>query len=241
MPEERGKVIDNIQKLLNMTMERGCTEAEAARAAEMVQKLLFKHKLLMAEVQAQKGDTKGPRIIELDGDITSQKNYGKWKPQLAWGVARYNFCTGFQDPYRGKFIFIGQEVEVQIAKELYEWLVTQLEDVVRVACFNYQGYSRISTFRRAFFTGAVLTVNNRLYSQWRNLQGQSEQSTSLVVTTKAMLEDYKHQRHPYLVKSRAMRMANGSYDGYVAGIRAGKEVDITVKRKVERGGGMLLE
>jgi len=237
MPEDRAKVLDLIRKLL--ALSQSPNEHEAARAAEKAQELLFKYKLSMVEVQAQKGDGKGPKIVELDGDIISQKNWGKWKPQLAWGVARYNFCTGFQDTYRGKFIFIGQETEAYVAKELYEWLVEQLEGAARRACLNYQGYSRIPTFRRAFFTGAVLTVANRLYNQWRNLQGQSEQSTALVVTTKAMLESYKKEHHPYLVRGRSLRMANGSYDGYTAGIRAGKEVDITVKRKLGKGRGLL--
>jgi len=239
MPEDRAKVLDLVSKLL--ALSKSPNEHEAARAAEKVQELLFKYKLSMAEVQAQKGDAKGPRIVELDGDIMSQKNWGKWKPQLAWGVARYNFCTGFQDTWRGKFIFIGQEIEAQTAKELYEWLVIQLEDVSRIACLHYQGPSRIPTFRRAFFTGAVLTVNNRLYNQWRNLQGQSEQSTALVVTTKAQLEQYKKERHPDLVKGKSTRMANGSYDGYHAGITAGKDIEITVRKKVKKGGGTLLE
>lgn len=238
MPEDRAKVLDLVKKLLALTQSPN--EHEAARAAEKVQELLFKYKLSMVEVQAHKGDTKGPKIVELDGDIMSQKNWGKWKPQLVWSVARYNFCTGFQDTFRGKFIFIGQETEAQIAKELYEWLVTQLEEAARRACLSYQGYSRIPTFRRSFFTGAVYTVTSRLYKQWRSLQGQSEQSTALVVTTEAQLEKYKKERHPYLIKSKFTRTANGSYDGYLAGAKAGEEVEITIRRKI-RGGRPLLE
>lgn len=231
--EDRDKVLDLVRKLMALT--ESPNEHEAARAAEKVQELLFKHKLTMAEAEAHRGDPRGPIMIEVEADVLSRKNWGRWKPSLAWGVARYNFCTGFHSPNRGKFIFIGQETEVAVAKELYEWLVIQVEDSVRRAIISYQGYSRIPTFRRSFFTGAVSTVVSRLGDRWRELQGQSKQSTALVVHSSALLEQYKHQRYPNLIKGKSINMANGSYEGYVAGVKAGREMEITVKKKVGQG------
>jgi len=237
--ESQSKVLDLIRKLMALT--ESPNEHEAARAAEKVQELLFKYKLTMAEVEAHKKDTTGPRIIEIEADTLSKKNWGRWKPQLAWAVARYNFATGFHNPYRGKFIFIGQETEATVAKELYEWLVIQIEDAARRAVLNYRGYSRIPTYRRSFFTGVVATVRSRLHDQWRSLQGQSEQSTALVVHSKAMLDQYKAQQYPNLVKGKRTNMANGSFEGYVDGVRAGRNMEITVRKKVRGDEKHLLE
>lgn len=237
--EDRERVMDLVRKLMALT--ESPNEHEAARAAEKVQELLFKHKLSKAEVLASKGEGDGPSIIELDGDITSQKNWGRWKPTLAWAVARYNFCTGFQDTYAGKFVFIGQETEAYVAKELYEWLVIQIEEAARKACLNYRGPSRIPTYRRSFFTGATMTIQSRLYNQWKGLQGQSDQSMALVVHSSALIEDYKTKQYPNLIKGRHVSMANGSYSGYTDGVKAGRDMEITVRRKVEEGGKRLLE
>ena len=236
--KDREEIISLVQKLFNMSTDNGCTEEEAAAFAEKAQGLLFQYKLTMAEVEVNQGNGKGPAIVELDGDITSKKNWGSWKPSLANSVAIYNFCSGFYNLQFGTFTFIGQQTEAQVARELYNWLVIQVEAESVRACLRYRGHSRIPTYRRSFFTGVVAMLNSRLSKRWSELQGQTDQSSALVVHTQAQLKAYESQHHPE-IKERGVRWANGSKDGYFAGVTAGKGMDIEAKKSLKGAGGLI--
>jgi len=230
--EDKGKLLETIKKLLALSTSPN--EHEAASSAAKVQELLFKYKLTMAEVETHKGKEKGgAQVIDIGVDVTSQKNYGRWKPRLANSIACYNFCYALSIG-KSRLVIIGQPQDVEVVKELYNWLVLQLEDRARRACLEYTGASRVPTFRRSFFVGATTVIRNRLYHQWKNLSEQSNASMALVVRSKELIDRYVSGKWGP-THSQHIRVSNGSIDGLMAGRRAGSEIDIHLKRKITGG------
>lgn len=221
----KDSILNKIQKLLNMTTERGCTQPEAENAAAQVQRLLFKYKLSMAEVEAADPDEKQVNHITEQSQFTGiKKNEGRWRSTLAHKVARYNFCNCLQS-HRGLSVyFIGTETDIEVVKELYFWIIEQLEELCRQALMDYEGPDRAPTFRRAFFESAVMTIGNRLYREREALKEESEMSTALVLKTDEMLKGYMDRYYPKLRHARFS--STSSWDGSQAGHAAGEQVNI---------------
>jgi hypothetical protein len=136
---ENGKsteqILDTIKKLLNMTVEHGCTEAEAIAALEKAQSLLFKYNLEMVDVvnfsPEQKDANKiiGKRGGE-DTKVKLERKYGQpveWMIALGFAVGRWSFCKALASSYA--VTFIGRKVDVEITKEMFTWIKEQCERI----------------------------------------------------------------------------------------------------------------
>lgn len=87
----REKVLDLLVKLKAMADEsRSGSPEEAAVAAAQMQKLMFEHKIGMAEIEAEEGDGEEP--IAMIDMIGSDRSVVSWKLDLAGGIAHSNFC-----------------------------------------------------------------------------------------------------------------------------------------------------
>lgn len=229
MAKSREQVLEQIKRLLNMTTERGCTENEAASAAVMVQNLLFKYKLSIAEVKDLK-DEELERMMEGEIIFNIKAHEGQWRAQLLSPLARYNFC-GLVYSSKGKHAqIIGKLTEIEVVKELHAWLIEQLERCCYWAVKEYHGPDRTPTFKRSFYQAAVMTINSRLYQQFKTLTEETTQSTALVVTSKEEIQQYK-DKHYGPLDTKNWSASNGSYAGTRAGIEAGRNADLTPPRK----------
>jgi hypothetical protein len=167
--EEIDRVIAKAQKILARTARpdggtRGATEAEADTALAIVQELLLKHNLTMADVEARSASPDAPaeRIKE---DIEGLSKH-KWQRDLAKAVCEANFCYYLQrtEHYRTdgrvddngreynsvrrkriKHVFVGRKSNVITAQMMFAYLV----DAVREATPDAKQDSR-------FFLGQVL-------------------------------------------------------------------------------------
>ena len=73
-----------IEKLLAKTVENGCTMEEAAAAAKMVQKLIGKYHIELAEVSNE--------TETADGEVLDVKSVRKWEIRLVSAIARNMRC-----------------------------------------------------------------------------------------------------------------------------------------------------
>jgi hypothetical protein len=129
------KILDTVKKLLNMTVENGCSEAEATTAMEMAQSLLFKYNLEMADVinfTPEQRDAN--RIIGKDWDddthVRLERGYGQpveWMIALGFAVGRWSFCKALASSY--SVTFIGRKVDVEVTKEMFRWILEQCKRI----------------------------------------------------------------------------------------------------------------
>lgn len=82
-------VYARIQKLLAIQESRGATEAEAALAAEHIQKLLQDHNLSLSQIEA---DNKTQAIDRIKQNV-ERYAIRPWEIKLMETLARNNFCS----------------------------------------------------------------------------------------------------------------------------------------------------
>lgn len=153
--EDLGKIKDRIQKLLNMTAEKGCTEAEAQVAMQMAQKLLIQYNLQMEEIIG--AQTEKDMAVEMCAEFYAVSGNFNWHKYLTCFVAKHNMCTGVMKGYKnsshhlfdgkriedsgyGVFIF-GRRMNVQATKVMVEWISIQLEYLATAATRAYDPYN----------------------------------------------------------------------------------------------------
>lgn len=130
-------VMARIQKLLNMTTDKGCTPAEAERAAMHASKLLDEYQLSMLDIQrASYSEAIGEQEWEMPG-----KRRPGWLNDFAASIARAYACrvvltkcdvevpTLFRHTITVKvvsLIFIGHLSDVQVCRFMFDTLSRRL-------------------------------------------------------------------------------------------------------------------
>jgi len=161
-------IIQKLQKLLNMARAgKGAdagTEAEAMVAMALAQKLMAKHNLSMAMVEAS-----GETVTMAGSERLKEKMAGramyKWQQSLMGEVAKANYCRHFvgtqwyQTPItwsdipkkghkrggswrkRPYHVLVGREVNVTSSKHMFDYMCSAIERLVPIAS-NAQRLSR---------------------------------------------------------------------------------------------------
>ena len=107
------EIIDKINKLLNVTEERGATEAEAIAASLMAQKLMKKYSIEYANIKNDEDE----EICTLEADTPS--GY-KWKFSFAQSIATSYCCHVCR--MGDTLIFRGYKSDILIARRVYMYL-----------------------------------------------------------------------------------------------------------------------
>ena len=139
-------ILDRVKKMLNMTVENGCTEEEAATAMSMAQAYLFKYDLEMADVvnftpeqrDANEIVGKGEGRLRFNDDYS---NAGEWVTQLAFTVGQWSFCKVLST--RGGAIFIGRKVDIAVTKEMFTWIRDQCEHISEEAKVKHMANKKL--------------------------------------------------------------------------------------------------
>jgi len=136
-------------------------------------------------------------------------------------------------------VIIGQPYNIEVVKEVYNWIVPQIENLASEACRNYNGYSRIPTFRRSFYEGITVRIDQRLRENWNKMVQASVTSTALVVSNKAALDTFVKETYKKVKESRPQK-GSKSYEGYYAGKQAGNKVNLTPSKKIDTNSNLKL-
>ena len=114
------KIIEKIEKLLNKTVENGCTLEETLSASKMVQKLLAKYHVDIKEIQSDVSENIGTETLD-----TSRQ----WQILLASVVAKNMCCECYVTTCRGvgktkrTVSFIGKDTDRKAVVSLFDKLV----------------------------------------------------------------------------------------------------------------------
>lgn len=191
------KIVQRLQKLLNITKERGASEAEANMALESAQRLMREHNISMATLNA---GTHNRQRREAKG----RAQY-KWQNELFTTVARVNFCRLFivQTHSRGVtrstgYQIIGRPDNVASALVMFDYLTQAVNHLV-LEYVHFDNSKRMSSQAVDFQKGCGQRLRERLHErheQWLRQQADEAMaandrnrgsSTALVV----IMTDYQ--------------------------------------------------
>lgn len=199
--EEIRKAKERIVKLLNMTVENGCSEDEAENAMRMAAGLAARVGISLEAVRPA-GEAK-PKINE-KRIYRVMKVYESFCAEAAavlYGVDCYA-------PNYGKngFWFTGREENIELAEQTQLWLVSQVEQLYKQALPRGLSKRDRAEFRGSFKDACA----ERIYSRARELirkmktdQAAAQEATgsnALVVagyfdTLKQEIRDFEHQKY----------------------------------------------
>lgn len=119
MTDDRSSIIDRIKKLLAMTTEAGCSQAEAIQAALMAQRLIAEHDVQSSELSEKAGES----VTQLGCNPTLR--YLRWGIKLANIIAENFRCRSYMQAQekRSAFpVFVGYENDANAAALVFHRL-----------------------------------------------------------------------------------------------------------------------
>lgn len=179
------KIRARLAALRAMTVDRGCTEAEAAAAAEKAAEMLAAHSLTEAELEA-------PSFEEIDVRLRGRRT----ALDTIWPtVAVFADCAGFLRRREGSwsFVYFGRDGDVLIAEYVHEVVARAAVDA-QIAFRRSEGYQRRRKAKtrlramKAFLEGFAETMRRRLrQGLWKRLEPQAADPNALVEHRQALL------------------------------------------------------
>lgn len=214
---DREKVLSKIEKLLNLA-ERNTNENEAALAAMQARNLMKKYDISESEVGELKQEE--CEVSEIAG---SKNNYHKWEISLATVIEKLlPIKVILRQNRKGKKVaFIGQQLDIQVAMKMYEYLRMTIWRLSRKA---YPGESGKIL---SFCLGATVTV----YEKAKEIKAKEkveepieEQKYEVICVNKdAKLRDYLEKLN--LINTR-QRRSGVDPEAYVNGLVQGKGISL---------------
>lgn len=177
---------DKVRALLEKSVARGASEAEAEAAAAQVQRLVEKHNLDLSKLSEQEVAAGYVRVPY------SVKYADPWRQHVANQVARTMFVkliigtetytkTNGRVDTRKNFIFVGRPENIDAAIQTTEYL---LETIVMLSRMHYGMHHDQKHFQR----GCGFRIANRLHDQ-RTSSHQEQAKTGLPVVHSGELKN----------------------------------------------------
>lgn len=130
MSDNIEKVIERVQAILRKADEsKNDSEAERDVAISMANKMLLKHGLSMADVEAGDDDA-GPTWLHEQSGIVTEGDLDRWKGTLLHRIASVYFCKAYFLDLSGgrrRWMIVGKDANVATAKAMHEFIVPQLQ------------------------------------------------------------------------------------------------------------------
>lgn len=177
-----------IEKLLAKTIENGCTVEEAASAAKMVQKLIGKYHIELAEV--------GNETETADGEVLDAKSVRKWEIRLISAIARNMRCEAIVSHRytagninRKSFVYIiGMDADRKAVISLYE----KLRKICKVGMKKEQNY------HKAIFGTSKGIADSYGFGFMQAIRSEMEkQAKALVLVTPKEVDDKVQELFPH--------------------------------------------
>lgn len=222
-------VIRRIRKLLEMRVDRGCTPAEAARAAAHVERLLEEHQLSLFDVEARTFD----EGITTERLPLEQRRTSQWVCDLAFAVAKPHDCEWFVNRRQewGRtteltVCFVGHASDAAVARYLYAFLSRVLQEMAdrdgRAAGRSGHGLIR---FRTSYLMAAAAVVYRRLREERREVRAGSASSRALVEVKGQAVQAFVRRQYPDL-KTVPRRQPDLDGEALAAGAEAARVVEL---------------
>jgi len=168
------KAIDRIRKLLNMTVENGCTEDEQSTAMGMA-----------AGIAAREGIADWEALGDQQANTPKRKAKAKYKPEpikphqaLAAAAAAELFgieCHVYNLGARG-IQFIGREELIEMAEHTMFWLFRQIEELYKRSLPKGMSQRERSEFRKTFKAACAHRTLERARQMMRDMKSNDTQA-----------------------------------------------------------------
>lgn len=199
-----------IEKLLAKTIENGCTVEEAASAAKMVQRLIKKYHVDLAEI--------GDEPEKADSERLDAKSVKKWEMRLVSAIARNMRCEVIvsrryvaTSVNRKSFVYIiGMDADRKAVISLYE----KLRKICKVGMKKEQDY------HKAMFGTSKGIADSYGFGFMQAVKSEMEkQAKALVLVTPKEVDDKVQELFPH-VKTRHTNIACNEH-AYNSGVSDG--------------------
>ncbi len=160
-------IIEKAKKLLALR-DRAATQGEAEAAARALAKMLDKHRITMAEIATQKGDTE-TIVADTRTPLIEWRRAVSWRRALVkalcahYGVASWRaktfvgFSRGRRRRYKYAMHLCGRPSDVALVRYLFAWLSAELARISDNVCSG-RGHS----FKNSWMLGFVEGINQQL-------------------------------------------------------------------------------
>jgi hypothetical protein len=229
----RREIIAKVKSLLEMTTERGASEAEAMKAAEVASKLMAEHDLtyedLDAELQAERYGVRSRHFAKSVDELHEVSI-------LSQPVATYWDCeTWFgADPDSGEvhLVFFGSADDTQLAHAMMDTLRKAMGTSWQAyKLMNSEEYAHLGqSMRKAFMAGMTDRIGTRLEDLKAARSGAGDKSRALVVAKLAIVQQRLQSYAESVGMTRETRPDTRPVvvdrDAYFAGLDAGSAVKL---------------
>lgn len=212
------KIIDRINKLQNLANDPAASESEIEQATRHIQNLLDKYNL---SIEAIKPVTVA-EIGQFSVPNASNNRINEWERFLVQTIAENFYCTTVFYSY--KWVFIGTKHDSEIAIQTFNTVRNLLLKLAtgNVAAYTQElflvygvvdtrqlkGSASLKAYRNSYLLGAVSGLAQQLKA---NRQNADQQTTALVLTRDAQIEEAKNNFFPKLrTVSARESLVNGS-------------------------------
>lgn len=210
---------DKLRKLLNLTVDRGATEAEAMTALEMAEKIVEKYNLDMADVG---GDPEAEMVSE-----TVEGIFFNWERALVMEIAKFNYCKEVK--CNGKAKVFGRRINVLATLEMMAFIKAQMYALLeKQKPLRPKGVAPVA-FQNNYMTGLTFRIEKRLNEIMALREAPQTQSKAIVIVRDAEVSDYINRT---LGKLRKGNMRMGQGEGFGAGMRDGAGIALGFEKKV---------
>lgn len=229
MNKDTTKIIDKVRKLLNMTVEAGCTINEAASAYKQAQKLIVQHRISVSDLNEGNDEEitnkhylyKGERVVH-------------WKSRLASVLCHVNgakmyYNNKYEQRKNGRignvvyYQVIGRDSDVQVIDYFFKYLTNEIERLCKEEQRRNPGEGK--SFSDSFKKGAADKIIQRLYEAVKEVRDEST-STSIVKVDMRDAEVQKWAKEKLNLKSSNLHATANDARGYYAGVLAGAKISL---------------
>ncbi len=233
---DRENVIKKIQKLLKLQYgaEKIKEEGEAAKAAQVIRKLLLEYNLSMSDINTSGEEQK--LTMSKSDELTGSDRYGNhWKFRLLGVIASNNLCSAYKR-VSGKMFVIGTEDNVAVVQEFYIYLVKVFRRLAKEhwerKCKEWekQGYNveyimSDNVIMNKFFRSYLEGVSVGLQDNYESLKASTEE-TALVVCHQEAIDEYVKENFTMNDKKHRARTREMFGDVYALGAADGRTVSL---------------
>jgi Protein of unknown function (DUF2786) len=178
---KREKLLATIQALTQKTVGNGCTESEALAAAEKAQRIMEKHGLSLADLEA------GDFVSECEkSEIDVSKNQRHAVIDVASAIADFTDTKYWYYGNRGlsyRLVFFGLPADVRIACYLARIIREAMDLEWRFwwAVNCRLTLVRPNTARKNFMEGMASRIRSRLHSMKQESEGRNNDCKAIVL------------------------------------------------------------
>ncbi len=220
--DDREKIIDKIAKLKAHaeSAEKIGSEAEAQAFAEMMQRLLLKHKLSLTDIQFAKLEQDEPvqefafswQGLTYNGPLDNRNHRVAWTETLANIVARAHFCRILVFEKSARITIVGRKSDVAVAEFMIITLARAASKISFTEARRYKKAAGFSSrgFRESFLASFVQRIAERFEEERQRQEGAGQYAlirfnsadqavrdfmTNTLHTKKAGMVKYKRTDH----------------------------------------------